>query len=107
MRTFFVRVWLLTSMMGILLVVQAQVRYELLLKGGHVINPESDIDARRDVAISQGKIAAVAADIPASKAQKVVDVSGLYFTPGLVAIHCHLYATSERPWAWDGVNSVF
>ena len=106
MRTFLLRVWLLTSMLGILLVVQAQVRYELLLKGGHVIDPESDIDGKRDVAISQGKIAAVAADIPASQAQKVVDVSGLYVTPGLVDIHCHLYATSGMAGAWAGDNSV-
>ena len=106
MRKFFVSVWLLISMLGILLVAQAQVRYELLLKGGHVIDPKSDIDARRDVAISQGKIAAVAADIPASQAQKVVDVSGLYVTPGLVDIHCHLYATSGMAGAWAGDNSV-
>ena len=106
MRKFFVSVWLLISMLGILLVAQAQVRYELLLKGGHVIDPESDIDGKRDVAISQGKIAAVAADIPASQAQKVVDVSGLYVTPGLVDIHCHLYATSGMAGAWAGDNSV-
>ena len=64
--------------------------YDLLLKGGHVIDPANDIDKVTDVAISAGKIAAVAETIPASEAEKVVDVSGLYVTPGLVDIHFHV-----------------
>jgi len=65
-------------------------RYDLLLKGGHVIDPAHQIDKIMDVAISGGKIAAVAENLPASEAGKVVDVSGLYVTPGLIDIHFHV-----------------
>lgn len=65
-------------------------RYELLIKGGHVIDPANHVDGVTDVAVSGGKIAAVEKDIPASAAGKVVDASGLYVTPGLVDIHFHV-----------------
>jgi dihydroorotase len=87
-------------------VISAQTRYDLVLKGGHVIDPRNSIDAQTDVAISNGKIVAVAPEIPAAQAQKVIDVGGLYVTPGLVDIHCHLYATSGVQDAWAGDNSV-
>jgi dihydroorotase len=70
---------------------QAQTtHYDLLLKGGHVIDPANAIDKVMDVAISAGKIAAVAENLPASEAGKVVDASGLYVTPGLIDIHFHV-----------------
>ena len=65
-------------------------RYDLLLKGGHVIDPANHIDEARDVAIFQGKIAAVEKNIPPDQAGKVVDVSKLYVTPGLIDIHYHV-----------------
>lgn len=65
-------------------------RYDLLLKGGHVIDPANHVDAIMDVAVSGGKIAAVEKDIPAGQAGKVVNVSGLYVTPGLIDIHYHI-----------------
>ena len=83
-----------------------QQRYELLLKGGHVIDPHNGIDGLKDVAISEGKIAAVADAIPASQAEKVINVSGLYVVPGLVDLHTHLYATSGMLGAWAGDSSV-
>jgi dihydroorotase len=52
----------------------AQTTYDLLLKGGHVIDPKNRINAPMDVAVSGGKIARVAADIPASQARRTVDV---------------------------------
>jgi dihydroorotase len=64
--------------------------YDLLLKGGHVIDPANRIDGSFDVAVSGGKITAIEKDIPASQAGKVVDVSGFYVTPGLVDIHTHV-----------------
>ena len=64
--------------------------YDLLLKGGHVIDPANHIDEVRDIAISAGKIAAVEKNIPANLAGKVVDVSKLYVTPGLIDIHYHV-----------------
>lgn len=83
----------------------AQTGYDLLLKGGHVIDPKNRINGPRDVAIRGGKIAAVAENIPASQARKVVDVSSLYVTPGLVDIHVHVFA-GEGP-AYTGDSSVF
>jgi dihydroorotase len=81
--------------------------YDLLLKGGHVIDGRNKISAVLDVAIANGKIAAVAADIPAAKAAKVVDVSGLYVTPGLVDMHVHVYAGTGQRGAYCGDNSVY
>jgi len=69
---------------------QTPPRYDLLLKGGHVIDPANHIDEVRDVAVLQGKIAAVEKNIPADQAGKVVDVSKLYVTPGLIDIHYHV-----------------
>ncbi len=65
-------------------------RYDLLLKGGHVIDPANHVDGIFDLAVSGGKIAAVEKDIPAGQAGKVIDASGLYVTPGLVDIHAHI-----------------
>jgi dihydroorotase len=64
--------------------------YDLVLKGGHVLDPANHIDGIMDVAVSGGKIAAVAKDIPAGSATKAVDVTGLYVTPGLIDIHYHI-----------------
>jgi dihydroorotase len=69
---------------------QTPPRYDLLLKGGHVIDPANHIDDVRDVAVFQGKIAAIEKDIPADQAGKVVDVSKLFVTPGLIDIHYHV-----------------
>lgn len=64
--------------------------YDLVLKGGHVIDPANRLDAVMDVAVSGERIAAVDKSIPASQAGKVVDVTGLYVAPGLVDIHFHV-----------------
>ena len=85
----------------------AEAEYDLLLKGGHVIDGKNRISAVRDVAIKDGRIAAVAADIPASRALKTVDVSGLYVTPGLVDIHAHLYTGTGERGSYAGDNSVY
>jgi dihydroorotase len=64
--------------------------YDLVLKNGHVIDAANRLDGVMDVAVSAGKIGAVDRDIPASQAGKVVDVTGLYVTPGLIDIHFHV-----------------
>lgn len=64
--------------------------YDLILKGGHVIDPKNAIDRVMDVAIKDGVIARVAERIDES-AERVADVSGLYVTPGLIDIHSHHY----------------
>ena len=81
-------------------------KYDLLLKGGRVVDPKNSIDELRDVAVKDGRIAAVAAGIAASEARTVVDVSGLVITPGLVDIHVHLYSTTGVANAWAGDDSV-
>ena len=65
--------------------------FDLLLKGGHVIDARNSVSAVRDVAISEGRIAAVAADIAASRAFKTIDVTGLHVVPGLIDLHAHVY----------------
>src|SRR3954449_10451483 len=85
----------------------AQPYYDLLLKGGHVIDPKNRISAVRDVAIKDGKIAAVATKIDPAKALKTVDVSGLYVTPGLIDIHTHVYAGTGEPRSYAGDLSVY
>ena len=80
----------------------AQTRYDLLLKGGHVIDAKNGISAVRDVAIAGGRIAAVAENIPASAARRTVDVSTLYVTPGLVDMHVHVFAaTMDREYTGE------
>jgi dihydroorotase len=74
----------------------AQTNYDLLLQGGRVMDPKNSINARLDVAITNGKIARVAAGIPASEARRVVNVSGLLVTPGLIDIHVHVYQRPEN-----------
>jgi dihydroorotase len=64
---------------------------DLLLKGGHVIDPANAIDGPMDVGITAGKIARVAVSIPSAEAKQVVDVSGLIVTPGILDIHTHVY----------------
>ncbi|MBX3085996.1 MAG: amidohydrolase/deacetylase family metallohydrolase [Anaerolineae bacterium] len=70
-------------------------QYDLLLKGGHVIDPKNQINQRMDVAIANGKIARVAPDIDRSAAAVVVDAADTYVTPGLIDIHVHAYHTRE------------
>ena len=77
--------------------VAAAPKYDLLLQGGHVIDPRNNMDEIRDVAISAGKIAAIAPKIDAADAAKTIDARGLFVTPGIVDIHTHVYAgTGEK-----------
>lgn len=78
----------------------------MLLKGGHVIDPRNNIDAVRDVAVRQGRIAAVAASIPATQARRAIDVSGLYVVPGLVDIHVHVFTGRTPDLLAGGQTSV-
>ena len=81
-------------------------KYDLLLKGGHVVDARNSVDAVRDVAIKDGKIALVAAAIPAADAGKTIDVAGLYVTPGLIDIHTHVYTGTGEKNSYAGDNSV-
>lgn len=75
--------------------VQAQI-YQTLLKGGHLIDAKNNINKVMDVAIQDGKIAAVAANIDPKLAKQVIDISGKYITPGLIDIHGHVFAGTDH-----------
>lgn len=96
-------VWALTCVSSVL---YGQ-NYDILLKGGQVIDPKNKINEKMDVAISQGKIIRVASNIPSASAKKVIDVSGLYVSPGLIDIHVHVFAgTNKEQHYMDGPNSL-
>ncbi|MDX1980618.1 MAG: amidohydrolase/deacetylase family metallohydrolase [Bryobacteraceae bacterium] len=97
------RTLVLFGFSGLLLAQQ----YDLLLKGGHVIDPKNGLSAVRDVAIKDGRIAAVAQNIAASEAKRSVNVGGLYVTPGLIDIHVHVFAGGMGKSYASGSLSVF
>ncbi len=66
-------------------------QFELLIKGGRVIDPGSDTDAALDVGFSGGRVTALDAGIPADRADRVVDATGAIVTPGLIDLHTHVY----------------
>jgi dihydroorotase len=84
----------------------AQTKYDLLLQGGHVIDAKNRISAVRDVAIKDGKIAAVAAKLDPKDAFKTVNVAGLHVTPGLIDIHAHVFTGTGERNSYAGDNSV-
>ena len=65
--------------------------YNIVIKGGHVIDPKNNVDDVMDVAIANGKVAMVAKNIDAKNATQVVNANGLYVTPGLIDIHGHVF----------------
>lgn len=65
--------------------------YDLLVKNGTVIDPSQGIDGVRDVAIADGKVAAIEAGIGEASAREVIDASGLIVMPGLLDLHVHVF----------------
>ena len=64
--------------------------YDLLLRGGTVIDPAQNLNGRLDIGIEAGKIAQVAAGIDSKEATRTIDVTGKTVTPGLIDIHCQV-----------------
>jgi dihydroorotase len=82
-------------------------QYDLLIKGGHLIDSKNQINAVMDVAIAGDKIAQVAANIPASQARTVTDATGMYVAPGLIDIHAHVYyGTDKNANLGNGMSSL-
>ena len=97
---------LVTVYFGISLTISVQAQeIDILLKGGHVIDPKNNIDGKMDVAIAGGKILKVAKDIPSADVKRVIDANGLYVTPGLIDIHTHVFVGSKDGFA-DGFSSL-
>ncbi len=90
----------------LLLTLPAAAQYDLLLKGGHLIDPKNNINTRMDVAVTNGLVAAVGASLDPARARRTLDVAGLYVTPGLVDLHTHLFSTTGIRDAWAGDSSV-
>ncbi len=66
-------------------------KYDLLIRGGTVIDPSQGLADRLDVAMARGKVAAVEPSLDASDAAEVLDADGLFVTPGLIDLHVHAY----------------
>ncbi len=71
--------------------IKASAKYDLLLKGGHVIDPANNVDGLFDVAIVGRYISLVEKDISPACSSRVADVTGLIVTPGLIDLHAHFY----------------
>ena len=81
--------------------------YDLVIKGGHVIDAKNGIDDNLDIAIKQGKIFKVEKGIDASLAKQVVDARGLIVSPGLIDIHSHVFAgTQPDHYLSDGLSAL-
>jgi dihydroorotase len=66
-------------------------RYDTLIKGGHLIDPAARRNGRFDVALTGGRVTAVDAEIPSDSAYRVFDAAGRYVTPGLIDFHSHVF----------------
>ena len=80
--------------------------YDLLIRNGRVIDPKNKIDAKMDIAVSDGKIAKVASRIEGT-ARQTIDASDLIVTPGLIDIHGHVFhGTQEDHYLSDGLSAL-
>src|SRR3989442_761360 len=70
---------------------QASARYDLLIKGGRIVDPAQGLSVQSDVALVSGKVARVAENIAATEARQVLNARGKIVTPGLIDIHVHVY----------------
>jgi dihydroorotase len=70
--------------------------FDLVLKGGRVVDPSSALDGLHDIAVQDGKIARIAANIPAIEAARVIEVGGKLVTPGLIDLHAHVFEGVNR-----------
>lgn len=81
--------------------------FDLLIKGGHVIDPRNGVNAVMDVAVAGGKVALVAANVARERARTVADATGLYVTPGLIDIHAHVFWGHDADSQYsDGYSAV-
>ena len=66
-------------------------KFDLVIKGGDVLDPSQSLRAKRDIGIRWGVVEAIAADIPAARALRSIDAAGKLVTPGLIDLHSHVF----------------
>src|SRR3977135_284685 len=66
-------------------------KFDLVIKGGDVLDPSQSLRGKRDIGIRWGAIEAIENEIPAARASKTIDASGKLVTPGLIDLHSHVY----------------
>src|ERR1700709_1384741 len=77
-------------------------KYDLVLAGGHVLDPRNHRDGVMDVGMKDGRITAVQPHIASADTIKVIQLHGLYLTPGLIDIHVHAYAGTGEKGSYAG-----
>lgn len=80
--------------------------YDLLLKGGDFIDPAQSLHAPRDVAFTNGRVAAVETEIPTDQARETIDCQGLLVAPGMIDLHVHVYWGVSHYGIWPDENCV-
>jgi dihydroorotase len=68
-------------------------KFDLVIKGGEVLDPSQNLRGKRDIGMRFGVIEAIEADIPAARANRVMNVGGRLVVPGLIDLHSHVYTT--------------
>ena len=66
-------------------------KFDLVIKGGDVLDPSQSLKGKRDIGIRWGVVEAIEEAIPAERALKTIDATGKLVLPGLVDLHCHVY----------------
>jgi dihydroorotase len=98
--------WILVLLLNPWLLSAQTDTYDLLIRGGTVIDPKNGVDAVMDIAVKDGRIAKTGVKIP-GQARQVVDATGLIVTPGLIDIHGHVFhGTQEDHYLSDGFSAL-
>jgi dihydroorotase len=100
------RIWVIVLFLAATIPLTAQ-DYDLLVKGGHVVDSKNNLDQVMDVAIKDGKIAKVDLRIPENQATTVIDAKGMIVAPGLLDIHGHnFFGTEEDAYLSNSFSSL-
>ena len=82
-------------------------QYDIVIKGGHVIDPKNNIDGVMDIAIADGKILQVAKNINENEGKKIIDAGNMYVTPGIIDMHVHVFHGTQAGQDYmNGPNGV-
>ena len=81
--------------------------YDVLLKGGRVVDPSAGLDGMHDVAVQGSAIARIAPNIPVAEATRTIDVAGRIVTPGLIDLHAHVFEGFNRTGVHPDLAGVY